>query len=63
MSSWDTGNTGATDVSAVGAKANPRRSGAANMKLAGAAAQTRIRNRGREEGSKPGKRAHTSRQR
>lgn len=63
MSSWDTGNTGATDVPAVGIKANPRRSAAANKKLAATAVQTRLRNRAREEDSKPGKRGRSSRQR
>ena len=63
MSSWDTGNTGATDVPAVGAKANPRRSAAANKKLAAAAVQTRLGNRSRGRSSKPGKRAPSSRQR
>ena len=63
FSSWDTGNTGATDVSAVRTKAHGSRDGAADRRLAARTIQTRLRNRTRDEDSKPDKRTHISRRR
>ena len=59
-STWETGITGATDLSALGGAAKGNIGGAANSRLAVHSVQTRFRKRTREEDSKPRTRARSS---
>lgn len=52
-STWETGNTGATDLSASGIAAKGSIGCAANSRLAAHSVQTRFRKRAREEDRKP----------